>query len=208
MALRRQFLSSRQIRGLSCPTGLTEREKKLFRIPYLEAGVSYFGLAEVVPSGRRQFLSQWLPAFITKNSDAPSLRDFAFRLRDELNKIVPPQILRHNPSGFHICGYNGAGFPEFWFLRNIGGMDGFAYKDFEPRYGEPTSDFLDRDAKTLGWDGIHPESVQNKVQIYRNGDVRAHVSGWERLDQMLVEMLQYPDFKLPMSADGWAKCTG
>jgi hypothetical protein len=116
---------------ITMPDGTYRKGQKLFAIPYLEGGVSYFGLAEVVPSGRRQFLSQWLPAFITKNADAPSLRDFAFRLRDELNTIVPQQILRQNASGFHICGYNGDGFPEFLFLRNIGAMDGYAYKGFQ-----------------------------------------------------------------------------
>src|SRR5271169_2819827 len=81
---------------ITMPDGSYRKGRKLFAIPYLEGGVSYFGLAEVFPSGCRQFLSQWLPAFITKNADAPSLRDFAFRLRDELNTIVPQEVLRQN----------------------------------------------------------------------------------------------------------------
>jgi len=82
------------------PDGKFTKGQKLFRIPYLEAGVSYFGLAEVFPGGRRRYMSQWLPGFITQQAGLPTLRDFVFRLRDELNKIVPPRILANNASGF------------------------------------------------------------------------------------------------------------
>ena len=73
------------------------------------------------------------------------------------------------------------GLPEFWFLRNIGGMDQFRYMDLQQRYGEPTSDFLERDAKSLGWDGTNLTSIQNKGYVYRNGDARAHADQHSRL---------------------------
>lgn len=182
--------------------------RKLFEIAYLDAYVSYFGLAKVFPSGRAQYLSDWLPAFIRKNSDARSLRDFSFKLRDELNQVVPASVLRANGSGFHICGYNAAGFPEFWYLSNIGGMVQFRYTNLRAQYAEPTSDFLERDAKELGWDGKNPSSVANRTWIYRNGDFRAHVAAWEKLDQMFGELLTFQDFKRPRSPDDlkhWVK---
>src|SRR6266446_5343725 len=157
-------------------------QKKLFPIPYLNGGISYFGLAEVFPQGRRQYLSEWLPAFIRKHSQAGGLREFSCTLRDELHKIVPASVLRKTASGFHIGGYNAQGIPEFWFLTNIGGMDQFQYKDLQPRYSEPSPDFLGRDAINLGWDGTNPASIASRIQIYRNGDFRAHVAAWEKLD--------------------------
>lgn len=178
--------------------------RKLFEIPYLDAYVSYFGLAKV----RAQYLSDWLPAFIRKNSDARCLKDFSFRLRDELNKVVPASVLRANASGFHICGYNAAGFPEFWYLTNIGGMDQFRYTDLQPQYALPSSDFLERDARKLDWDGLDPKSVRNGIWIYRNGDFRAHVAAWEKLNRMLGELLAFPDFwplRTPEDLAKWVK---
>jgi len=179
--------------------------KKLFKIPYLSAGISYFGLAQVFPNGRRQYLSDWLPVFIRKNSGAQNLGDFSSTLRDELHKIVPSSVLGANASGFHIGGYNAQGIPEFWFLTNIGGMDDFRYKDLAPRYSDPSSDFLRRDAVKLGWDGTNPASVASVIQIYRNGDFRAHVAAWEKLDGMLAQLLGFPDFRKPKTPDDLGK---
>jgi hypothetical protein len=120
---------------------------KLFRIPHLSGGVSYFGLAKV----RNTYLSDWLAAFINKSAHLHTLRDFSVELRNELNMAMPADILRAHFSGFHICGYNQNGIPEFWFLTNIGGMENFQYTNLQPQYTEPSSDFLGRDAAALGW---------------------------------------------------------
>ncbi len=187
------FAADRRLTNLDGSYGSTQQ--KLFQIPYLEGGISYFGLATVFPGGKAQHMADWLRNFINKHSGISSLRDCAFQLRDELHKVIPPDILGKHASGFHICGYNSQGIPEFWFLRNIGGMTEFAYTDTRPRYGEPTADFLERDAKTLGWDGSSLTSVENKTWFYRNGDFRAHSVAFERLDRVLADMLSFPDFK-------------
>lgn len=187
---------------------LDSYRRKLFAIPYLDAYVSYFGLATVFPGGRPQYLSDWLPTFIVKSSALQSLQEFSLKLRDELKRVVPAAVLRVNASGFHICGYNAVGFPEFWYLTNIGGMDQFRYTNLQTQYAQPTSDFLERDAKTLGWDGKDPSSVTNVSWIYRNGDIRAHVAAWEKLDQMFVELLSFHDFKrlrTPEDLKNWVK---
>jgi hypothetical protein len=181
---------------------------KLFRIHNLDGGISYFGLAAVYPSGSLRYLSDWLPTFINRNSGLQTLQDFSFRLRDELNQIVPSSVLLANPSGLHICGYNALGLPEFWYITNIGGTDEGRYTNLQPKYNEPSSDFLLRDAIHLGWDGVNPNSVANAVQFYRNGDFRGHAVAWERLDQMLGELVNFQDFKgLENPADfaSWVK---
>ena len=175
--------------------------KKLFKIQYLEAGVSYFGLAEVFPHGKRQYLSDWLPAFITINHDVPNLEVFSQRLRNELNRIVPSNILKNMPSGFHLAGYNENGYPDFFYFSNIGRSKDFRYVDLGEKYGEPASHFLGRDAKLLGWDGVNPQSVKPGSRIYRNGDIRAHVIAWEELDKMLLTLFQFPDFKRPSTVN-------
>ena len=195
------FAADRRLTKLDGSYAATRR--KLFKIPYLRAGISYFGLA-VVPRGKQQYMSDWLRVFITHHSGLSSLRDFTFELRDQLHNVIPPDVLGRNPSGFHICGYNSHGLPEFWYLSNIGGMSGFAYTGVQPRYGDPTEDFLARDAKKLGWDGTNPASVENKAWVYRNGDVRAHVAAFELLDKVLIEMLSFPDFKKLQRGDDLA----
>jgi len=182
---------------------LRQLAKKAIQNPLPECGHQLFRLGTGFPNGRRQYLSDWLPVFIRKNSGAQNLGDFSSTLRDELHKIVPSSVLGANASGFHIGGYNAQGIPEFWFLTNIGGMDDFRYKDLAPRYSDPSSDFLRRDAVKLGWDGTNPASVASVIQIYRNGDFRAHVAAWEKLDGMLAQLLGFPDFRNPRPRTTW-----
>jgi len=176
--------------------------RKLFPIPYLNGAVSHFGLAMIYPAGRPQYMSRWLPDFIRRHSSAPSLQSFAESLREELNRVVPPAILKKSPSGFHICGYNDAGYPDFWYLSNIGGVRDFKYVGLKPQYAPPESHFLGRDAqRTFNWDGETPLSAKNGVQTYRNGDFRAHVAAWELLDGIYSRLLQFPDFKRPRTPE-------
>jgi len=180
--------------------------RKLFKIPYLKGAISYFGLASVFPNGQRQYLSDWLPNFSTHQSKAQDLKSFANSLRNELNGIVPSNILKQVPSGFHICGYDMRGFPDFWYLSNIGRMQGFAYIKLKPKYASPKSHFLDRDARTkFGWDGVNPLSARNGASVYRNGDFRAHVVAWESLDSIFNQLFQFPDFKPPRTFDQYGE---
>src|SRR5687767_9428011 len=76
---------------------------KVFEIPYLNAGVGYFGLAQL---NDKKFFSNWLPDFINKNSNLQALGQFAETLRDELNRTVEKFRLTQMVSGLHLCGYN------------------------------------------------------------------------------------------------------
>jgi hypothetical protein len=205
----RRFWSSALIgESLSRTVRFDCLKRKVFRVPYFDGGISYFGLAEVYPAGRRQYMADWLPNLINRQAGTQTLKEFAFNLRDGLNAIVPSSILKRNPSGIHVCGYNDADIPEFWFISNIGSMNQFKYLDLHPRYGDPTPDFLERDAKNFGWGGVDPSMVSNGTWIYRNGDIRAHATGWERLDKMFEEMSAFPDMRklrTPEDLTRWVK---
>lgn len=48
-------------RRVSNPDGsYNSLQRKLFTVPYRNATISYFGIAEVFPSGKREYLSEWL----------------------------------------------------------------------------------------------------------------------------------------------------
>jgi hypothetical protein len=180
--------------------------RKLFEISYLNGAISYFGLAVVFPRERQEYLSSWLPNFIRHQSTTNSLQTFAQNLRDELNQIVPSRILRTQPSGFHICGYDNKGLPDFWYVSNIGGMRGFQYVNLMPQYARPRSHFLSRDAKKLGWDGKNPLSARSNIAwVYRNGDVRAHVVAWELLDEIFDRLFKFPDFNRPRTRNAYVE---
>ena len=146
--LKQTFWIAAADRRISNPDGSPHStRRKLFEIPYLNGAVSYFGRATVYPRGRETHLSDWLANFIRHQSTAPSFQGFAERLRDELNQIVPTTILKARASGFHICGYDSKGLPDFWYLSNIGWHRDFKYIGLKPEYAAPKSHFLGRDAR-------------------------------------------------------------
>jgi hypothetical protein len=181
--------------------------RKLFEIPYLKGAISYYGLAEVYPNEKPEYLSSWLPHFIRSHHSITTLEGFVFSLREELHRVIPPRILEKCASGFHVCGYLPDGLPDFWHLTNVGSLNGFYYSDYQRRYKLPSSDFLGRDAgKDHGWDGENPDSARNNaVQIYRNGDFRAHAIASEHLDSMLSHFFQFPDFSRPRNVSDYEK---
>lgn len=170
--------------------------RKLFPIPHLKGAISYFGLAYVYPKGKAQYLSEWLPTFISSQSATSDLGVFCRNLRTALHAVMRKDILRNNASGFHICGYRKDGLPEFWSLMNMGALEGFQHVNFKEEYGEPSPDFLERDARQqFEWDGINPASAKNGILTYRNGDFRGHVAAWDALDETFSKLIQFPDFK-------------
>ncbi len=167
--------------------------KKLFRIPYLNAGVGYFGLAQI---NSKEFISSWLPNFIRHTAGTKTLEDFSRQLCERLNREVSKTFLAKTPSGFHVCGYNAKNFPELWFVRNIYEMDGNTYKEFGSEY-IVSEDFLTRDAHKMGFDGTNPDVNDTFVQYYVNGDIRPFHSIWIQLNQFIATMLSEADFEQP-----------
>jgi hypothetical protein len=144
-----------------------------------------------------------LPNFISAHHSISELGIFANLLRTELNRKTVPQWLEEEPSGFHLLGYNKDGIPEFWYFGNAT-WDGTKYKDMQLQFGDPTSDFLERDAKNLGWDGRNPESIADTsgVVTYRNGDFRIHEVMWEKLDAVFDYLDRFNDFRIPKGNGG------
>jgi hypothetical protein len=169
--------------------------KKIFEIPYLNSGIGYFGLGQI---NNRVFLSDWISNFILHNSSVTTQEDLAKRLCDQLNINVDKDLLASNPSGIHVCGFNGNNYPELWFVRNIQDMEGNIYKNFSTEYFI-SEDFLGRDAKQFGFNGNDPKIFLNPTQYYINGDVRPFHSVWNRLDKFLHEMNSYDDFNISNS---------
>lgn len=93
---------------------LLEFRRKIFQIPHLNAGVGYFGQADISVGTP---ISTWLESFIQNNTDAPSLHEFAVRLR---NGLESAQTTYYWGTGFHLCGYSPAAAlgVEFYLLKN------------------------------------------------------------------------------------------
>jgi hypothetical protein len=153
-------------------------QRKIFPIPRLFAGIGYFGLAEVPTAHATEQMAVWLERFLA-TSTAATLEELARELTATLNKAIPVEWRYVDISGFHLCGYAAVCRPEFWFIRNC--------DDWQNLTGvyEAREDFQGRDAP-----GIPPEGSY----LYRNGDIRAHVSAWASMDKVFEGLLSAPEF--------------
>ncbi len=152
--------------------------KKIFQIPFLPGGVGYFGLAEVPARTASLPMSDWLHRFMNQNNAIKDMKTFASQLAAALNADVPLRYRSRYVSGLHVCGYNDSNLPEFWFVSNVKDDGVTVTGNFSPR-----EEFLRRDAKQLGFNGTDPKTARSgAVQIYRNGDIRAHIAAWGKID--------------------------
>lgn len=158
-------------------------QQKVFRIPQLRAGIGYFGLAELPSSKRTESMAAWLQRFLA-STRARTLRELADELAASLNKAVPDSWKKGQVSGFHLCGFAAAGRPEFWYVRNC---DDSPAQAPTGQY-ESREDFQGRDAAKI---------PPGEGFVYRNGDIRAHVAAWERIDEAFGGLLAAPDFGVP-----------
>jgi len=187
-------------RRISKPDGsYHSTRRKLFPVPGISGAVSYFGLAEFSRSVRETYLSDWLPDFIGR-SQATDVATFAQELHRSLSAVVPGRLLRTQPSGLHVCGLDVEGRPDFWYISNIGAMQGFEYTDLRSQYFDPASHFRGGNTAGFGLDLATGRAPAGHVQIYRNGDVRVHAIASEALDTALAALRQFPDFRLPRTS--------
>lgn len=149
---------------------------KVFRIPTLRAGIGYFGLAEV--PGKK--MDAWLIEFIAANESASTLADFAGALAAALNNDVPNDWRQSDISGFHLAGFASEERIEFWFVRNVRDDRVTTTGIYEARE-DYQREHRPRLQRGMSW-------------IYRNGDLRAHVAAWERFDEGLGALFEFPDF--------------
>lgn len=204
--LQNSFVICAADRRITNYAGGYETRQKLFKIDYIRGAVSFFGLAWFLDTkGRKKYISDFLPDFIAKNSTAKNVKDFGEKLRIALHAFVPSALLAKHPSGFHICGYDDHHRPDFYYLTNIGKVENFEYKNLKDNYHRLTSDFLERDARKEGWDGVDSRSIKNVVRIYRNGDFRAHAMASKKIDETMESLFTFSDFKEPKSVEDYGK---
>jgi hypothetical protein len=166
--------------------------KKIFEIPYLNATVSYFGLAQIYKSNKLIYFSEWLPDFINKQSIiSHNIKDFSNNLHLALNNIANKKLLAKYESGFHISGFHN-GYPDFWYFSNIGSMNKYEYRDIKNSYFPPCSHFLDRDIKDKV---IDEKMIYNFT--YRNGDIRTHCIINDDFNSFMEEIFKLPDVNKP-----------
>ena len=154
-----------------------ENKPKLFKIPYFNACVGYFGLAV---TGHR-YMAEFMDNFIRHNSSVKDLQEFSESLCDALNKEVDKSLLKKYGSGIHVCGWSRkAECPQLFFIRNINKMDGPFYSDFRDLYYF-TEDFRARDAKNPKFQEMIRDPNKIAIQYYVNGDVRPFHAVWGSL---------------------------
>jgi|GEM_PF-5316764 len=176
---------------------LLGRAPKLFFVPDLEAGICYYGLAQIGGI----LMAQWLPTFIQAANRLSSLRDFALQLAETLNtaSLLPDE--KGMPLGFHLAGYVKAGnlkVPSFWHIRNIYQMTPQAeYADIREEF-QVSEDFLERDVKH-----IQPAHLEKHLKTiaytYRNGMLRPYVHLAELLYGFFPEIWEIKGFSPPKS---------
>ncbi|MBL0745581.1 hypothetical protein [Chryseolinea lacunae] len=170
--------------------------KKLFKIEHLNASLSYWGNTMLInEKGNAEFYFNWLPNFIKRKHAIDNLMDFAKALKDELNRRVPVDNFKREPSGFHFAGYRSSGEPEFIHFSNCK-WTGNEYQVVNYGYKDPYADFLNEHAKGIGWDGSTHASVKGvkSTTIFRNGDFRIHEAAWKNLDNVFEEIVKHHDF--------------
>lgn len=164
---------------------------KLIDIPYLHGAVSFYGISEV-PSGqsnRNQLLTDWLRRFIKQQFDCGGLEYFASRLREQLNRVIPPEWHDQVASGFHICGHDRENQPQFWHVCNHPDPEKFNYVNRFRGYSEPTF-----------WTIKDKGSVQNRYGVIywaRNGQFLSHAAAWVPLDEVMYRLTSFPGFQRP-----------
>jgi hypothetical protein len=91
--------------------------EKLQVIPYLNAGVSCWGVGEI----DGEATDEWLAGFIRANSNLPSLASFASTLATALQNHLGPSSAKQSRVGFHLAGfeeYNGKPAPSFYHIHD------------------------------------------------------------------------------------------
>jgi hypothetical protein len=98
----------------SVSTGEVRYGDKLFAIPGLRAGLSFWG------GGLPGKPDDWIRSFLTANQSATSIRELGESLRDELRRIIPPLPPGQSRTtlGFHLGGVNPSGVPDVFHIHN------------------------------------------------------------------------------------------
>lgn len=158
-------------------------QRKIFQIESLNATVSYFGMVDV---NMKESFEDLLARFVISHG-TNDIRTFAHALRSEIDMRVDKSRLATRASGLHVCGFNGKGVPEFWFIRNIRGMEGVSYRGFERTYtiSEELAEVHQKD----NYDAEQHDFRNAFGFSFRNGDLRPLVAAWDLFDEFTKRMV-------------------
>lgn len=126
---------------------LSREARKVFRIPSVDGALALMGTYRVGGVA----MDAWMPATIDAygRTSRPTLAGFAEFLRDHLSKELTPD--EHAMGTLvHIAGYveeEGRAHPEFWFVRNIDGIDADTGEYIVQERFDVSEDFWNRDYK-------------------------------------------------------------
>jgi hypothetical protein len=146
---------------------------KLQVIPYLNAGISFWGEGSIpYIGGIKHPTDSWLQDFIERHEDAVSNEEFATELKNELQRL-PHRI--KEPLGFHLAGYSTSEGKKLPILYNIRNVDGDFLKGYEPH------EFVE---------GLEysPQPIEERLVYLRNGDYGpyARLSGLMNIGRWLI----------------------
>jgi hypothetical protein len=168
---------------------------KVFPIQFLNAGLTVAGSYCVTG----QSMDMWMRTFIQgqERDQCGTLKAFATALAAALqNKMT--QTEKRGGSIIHIAGYvqdKGRSHPEFWFVRNVYGMDQVTgeYRDFRDTF-QISEDFWNRD-----WDKNNLDKLfqEDGYQIYINGFTSGRVS------YMILQSIMNQFFQSVWSNPAW-----
>lgn len=117
-------------------TTITNEARKLQLIPYLDAGISMWGIG-MMPKSEVE-TDKWVEQFIENHSDLTSLQTFASVLATELQIEVGNT---DRPLGMHVAGYievNDQRMPVLYHVRNVDGVPGnYKFHSFEESIHHP-----------------------------------------------------------------------
>lgn len=136
--------------------------KKTFEVPHLKAGLTIAGSYAV---GDKP-MNTWMSEFINKESEIKNqtLAEFSEKLRGQLESDMTVEQKMNNGCLIHIAGYVKSEelvHPEFFFVRNIRGIDQTTGKYTDPSESFFISeDFWKRDAY---------EHKEGATRLYVNG---------------------------------------
>lgn len=154
--------------------------RKLQKVPYLNAGVSGWGMGRIedIPT------DEWLTAFITANADLKDLNSFAEALAVRLRGVVDPSPDGSSRLGFHVAGfeqYDGKNVPSFYHVHD-GPSTTLAAKGIhvDPALVNANHDVTPEEFARL---------VQNgRAWITRNGDYHLYARIFHMLENFLADL--------------------
>jgi hypothetical protein len=141
--------------------------QKTFKVPHLNAGLTVAGAYSVAGTPMDVWMKNFIDAQVA--SGARSLAAFANALRAKLEAEMHPEE-KLGGSMVHIAGYvqeGGLQHPEFYFVRNVYGIDATTgeYRDLRDQF-QVSEDFWTRDCPRSNLMARFQSGV---YQIYING---------------------------------------